>query len=127
MSSLTPRHQLIAGGNAMRLRLAPALQPAVEHLALVENRSVANMLDQLVAAGLHTTGFTKAVPVQPPDHRGCRMTLPLSAAERTEIKRLARAEHRSNRGMAHDLIVAGLRVRGAWPAADVPAATDAAA
>ena len=71
----------------MRLRLAPALQPAVEQLALRENRSVAEMLDRLIASGLRTTGYTVAVPVQPPDRRDCRMSLPLTGAERTEIKR----------------------------------------
>jgi hypothetical protein len=97
----------------MRMRVAPALQPAVEQLALRENRSVANVIDRLLAAGLRTTGFTAAVPVQPPDHCGCRMTMPLSANERSEIKRLAKLEGRSNRAMAHQLLIAGLRT---WPA-----------
>jgi hypothetical protein len=112
----------------MRLRLSKKLQPSVTHLARMESRSLSKMTEVLVAAGLRSRGVTDtAAPDETPDRLDCRLTLPLTTAERTEIKRLARTEDRSNRGMAHELILAGLRVRGAWPPADAPADADAAA
>jgi hypothetical protein len=111
----------------MRVRLGPELQQPVERLARIENRSASNMTEKLIAAGLRSLGVMAAMEAPSvQSDRGCRMSVPLSAAERTTIKRLARDEDRSNRSMAHQLLIAGLRVHGAWPpVADAQHATDA--
>jgi hypothetical protein len=111
----------------MRLRLTPKLRPSIERLARLESRSLSKMTEVLVAVGLRSLGVATSAPEETPDHLDCRMSLPLTGVERTEIKRLARAENRSNRGMAHELILAGLRDRGAWPPPDADRATGAGA
>jgi hypothetical protein len=94
----------------MRVRVGAQISQAIERLARAESRSCQSMTTRLIMKGMVAEGHAVLPPIAIDDLKDpARVSLPLPAEMRTAIKRLARADDRSNRSMMHQILHAGLR------------------
>lgn len=107
---------------SMRVRVPAEIIGDVEHLARVEGRSFQNVLDRLLKLGLRAAGATVRDGAASPETEAVRMSVPLPGRIVAQVKQLARQEDRSNRSMARQLVIAGLRAYRPSPSAQSSAA-----
>lgn len=97
----------------MRVRIPPEIIGDVERIALLEGRSLQNTLDRLLKLGLRAAGATvRDRAGSPGDNEPVALSVPLPGRVCAQVKALARQEDRSNRSMARQLVLAGLRTWG---------------
>ena len=96
----------------MRVRVAEKVGREIERLARAESRTVANMVTRLVVRGMVSEGLaasTTPVPVDDVVKDSKHVNLPLPASMLTTIKRLAKADDRSNRSMMRQILHTGIQ------------------